>query len=123
MPWVIADGLWVHFFALQTILFATPTHTEYFSDWFREKTSAALFFKYNSQLGPPYQVLVDTNFINFSIKNKVGCFSSCAAIWAGFWQPTTIQELAYSFWLTANHELFGSFSSVQSASELWLRLL
>ena len=36
----------------------------------REKTPAALFFKYNSQLGPPYQVLVDTNFINFSIKNK-----------------------------------------------------
>ena len=36
----------------------------------REKTSTALFFKYNSQLGPPYQVLVDTNFINFSIKNK-----------------------------------------------------
>jgi len=36
-----------------------------------EKTSTALFFKYNSQLGPPYQVLVDTNFINFSIKNKI----------------------------------------------------
>lgn len=34
--------------------------------------SSALFFKYNTQLGPPYQVLVDTNFINFSIKNKVG---------------------------------------------------
>lgn len=36
-----------------------------------EKTPTALFFKYNMQLGPPYQVLVDTNFINFSIKNKV----------------------------------------------------
>jgi len=36
-----------------------------------EKTSTALFFKYNSQLGPPYQVIVDTNFINFSIKNKI----------------------------------------------------
>ena len=36
-----------------------------------EKTPTALFFKYNTQLGPPYQVLVDTNFINFSIKNKV----------------------------------------------------
>ena len=42
----------------------------------REKTSTALFFKYNSQLGPPYQVLVDTNFINFSIKNKVSCIVS-----------------------------------------------
>jgi hypothetical protein len=41
-----------------------------------EKQSAALFFKYNTQLGPPYQVLVDTNFINFSIKNKVS--GTCA---------------------------------------------
>ena len=43
-------------------------------DWscyYSEKTPTALFFKYNTQLGPPYQVLVDTNFINFSIKNKV----------------------------------------------------
>jgi rRNA-processing protein FCF1 len=30
-----------------------------------------MFFKHNTQLGPPYQVLVDTNFINFSIRNKV----------------------------------------------------
>eukprot|EP00884_Botryococcus_braunii_P005164 jgi/Botrbrau1/14649/Bobra.0108s0010.1 len=36
-----------------------------------EKVSTALFFQWNSQLGPPYQVLVDTNFINFSIKNKI----------------------------------------------------
>lgn len=41
--------------------------------WCRQKTSSALFFKYNSQLGPPYQVLIDTNFINFAIKNKVQC--------------------------------------------------
>lgn len=37
----------------------------------REKVSSALFFRYNTQLGPPYQVLIDTNFINFSIRNKV----------------------------------------------------
>lgn len=36
-----------------------------------EKVSSAMFFKYNTQLGPPYQVIVDTNFINFSIKNKI----------------------------------------------------
>lgn len=40
-----------------------------------EKTSSALFFKYNAQLGPPYQVLVDTNFINFAIKNKIDLVS------------------------------------------------
>lgn len=33
--------------------------------------SSALFFQYNTQLGPPYHVLIDTNFINFSIKNKL----------------------------------------------------
>ncbi|XP_023770285.1 rRNA-processing protein FCF1 [Lactuca sativa] len=32
--------------------------------------SSALFFTYNTALGPPYRVLVDTNFINFSIQNK-----------------------------------------------------
>ncbi|KAI8464257.1 MAG: Fcf1-domain-containing protein [Monoraphidium minutum] len=36
-----------------------------------DKVSSAMFFKYNTQLGPPYRVLVDTNFINFSIKNKI----------------------------------------------------
>ncbi|XP_040868850.1 rRNA-processing protein FCF1 homolog [Glycine max] len=28
------------------------------------------FFQYNTALGPPYRILVDTNFINFSIQNK-----------------------------------------------------
>lgn len=30
-----------------------------------------MFFKYNTALAPPYHILVDTNFINFSIKNKL----------------------------------------------------
>ncbi|KAL7671431.1 hypothetical protein ACOME3_006329 [Neoechinorhynchus agilis] len=33
--------------------------------------SSAMFFKFNSQLGPPYHLLLDTNFINFSIRNKL----------------------------------------------------
>lgn len=36
-----------------------------------EQTSSALWFQYNTQLGPPYHVLVDTNFLNFSIRNKL----------------------------------------------------
>mmetsp|Transcript_24204 Transcript_24204/g.57692 ORF Transcript_24204/g.57692 Transcript_24204/m.57692 type:complete len:200 (-) Transcript_24204:119-718(-) len=32
---------------------------------------STLFFSYNSQLGPPYHVILDTNFINFSIQNKL----------------------------------------------------
>ncbi|CAM8889296.1 unnamed protein product [Rhodiola kirilowii] len=35
------------------------------------QVSSALFFKYNTALGPPYRVLVDTNFINFSIQSKL----------------------------------------------------
>jgi hypothetical protein len=35
-----------------------------------QQANSALYFQYNTQLGPPYQVLVDTNFINFSIQNK-----------------------------------------------------
>eukprot|EP00540_Astrosyne_radiata_P005980 CAMPEP_0116855030 /NCGR_PEP_ID=MMETSP0418-20121206/19004_1 /TAXON_ID=1158023 /ORGANISM="Astrosyne radiata, Strain 13vi08-1A" /LENGTH=86 /DNA_ID=CAMNT_0004488023 /DNA_START=15 /DNA_END=275 /DNA_ORIENTATION=- len=33
-----------------------------------EQAVSALFFEYNTQLGPPYHILVDTNFINFSIR-------------------------------------------------------
>ncbi|KAL7423853.1 Oxysterol-binding protein OBPa [Cryptotrichosporon argae] len=35
------------------------------------QVSSSLFLSHNSDLGPPYRVLVDTNFINFSIQNKV----------------------------------------------------
>lgn len=37
----------------------------------RPQASSALFFQYNTQLGPPYHILIDTNFVNFSIKNKL----------------------------------------------------
>ncbi|CAR23172.1 PINc domain-containing protein [Lachancea thermotolerans] len=33
--------------------------------------SSALFFQYNQAIKPPYQVLIDTNFINFSIQKKI----------------------------------------------------
>ena len=36
-----------------------------------EQIPVALWFKHNQALGPPYRVIVDTNFINFSIKNKI----------------------------------------------------
>lgn len=32
---------------------------------------SSFFFNFNSALGPPFHVLVDTNFINFSIKQKI----------------------------------------------------
>lgn len=33
-----------------------------------------LYFSYNKQLGPPYQIVIDTNFINLSIQNKIDIF-------------------------------------------------
>ncbi|KAF4321321.1 hypothetical protein BBO99_00001502 [Phytophthora kernoviae] len=41
-----------------------------------DQIPANMFFKYNSALGPPYNVIVDTNFINFSIKNKLEVVSA-----------------------------------------------
>ena len=32
-------------------------------------SSSAMFFQYNTALGPPYHILIDTNFVNISIKN------------------------------------------------------
>lgn len=40
------------------------------------KMSTEMFFRYNTALGPPYQILLDTNFINFSIQNKLELFKS-----------------------------------------------
>jgi U3 small nucleolar RNA-associated protein 24 len=37
----------------------------------RAPTPAALWFSHNTQLGPPYHVILDTNFINFCVKNKL----------------------------------------------------
>ena len=37
---------------------------------------SSLFFKHNSALGPPYHIILDTNFINFSIKNKLDVMKS-----------------------------------------------
>ena len=41
-----------------------------------EKARVGLFFEHNTQLGPPYHILIDTNFINFSIQHKMDIFSS-----------------------------------------------
>ena len=38
------------------------------------KIPSALYFRYNTSLGPPYSVLIDTNFINFTIANKLDLF-------------------------------------------------
>ena len=41
-----------------------------------QRVSTALFFAANKNIRPPYKVLIDTNFINFSIQNKLDIFKS-----------------------------------------------
>lgn len=50
-----------------------------------EQAVSALFFQYNTQLGPPYHVLIDTNFINFSIRyvQQSWLFAACSG---GTWK-------------------------------------
>lgn len=48
----------------------------WFNFFHRPKYPSCLFFQYNTQLGPPYHILVDTNFINFSIKAKLDVVQS-----------------------------------------------
>merc|ERR1719421_735660 len=44
----------------------------------REATKApsTLFFKFNTNLRPPYRILIDTNFINMSIQMKLDIFKA-----------------------------------------------
>jgi U3 small nucleolar RNA-associated protein 24 len=41
-----------------------------------QQVASSLFFKHNTALVPPYQIIVDTNFINFSIQNKLDIVKS-----------------------------------------------
>lgn len=41
-----------------------------------QQVASSLFFKHNRALIPPYQIIVDTNFVNFSIQNKLDLFKS-----------------------------------------------
>ena len=41
-----------------------------------EREKVGLFFEHNMQLGPPYHIIIDTNFINFSIQYKLDIFQS-----------------------------------------------
>lgn len=41
-----------------------------------EQTSSSLFYSHNNALGPPYRVLVDTNFFHFTLENKLDLHQS-----------------------------------------------
>ena len=53
-----------------------PIHL-YFSTKYEDPINPIhLYFSYNTALGPPYQILIDTNFISISIQNKLDIFKS-----------------------------------------------
>lgn len=39
------------------------------------QVASSLFLQHNTALVPPYRVLIDTNFINFSLQNKLELIS------------------------------------------------
>lgn len=41
---------------------------------YQPKTPTSMFLSYNKALGPPYRIILDTNFINMSISNKLDIF-------------------------------------------------
>lgn len=41
-----------------------------------EQNPVHMFFSYNKSLGPPYHIIIDTNFINLSIQNKIDLFKA-----------------------------------------------
>lgn len=43
--------------------------------WPRPQIASSLFLQHNTALAPPYRVLIDTNFINFSLQNKLELIS------------------------------------------------
>lgn len=45
-----------------------------------EVIDSNLFFKYNENLIPPYNILVDTNFINSSIQYKLDIMKGCSEL-------------------------------------------
>eukprot|EP00667_Euglena_gracilis_P023663 EG_transcript_26827 len=42
----------------------------------QEQANSAMYLRWNRALGPPYRVLMDTNFINFSMQAKLDIVSS-----------------------------------------------
>jgi len=48
---------------------------------------ASMFFQFNPALGPPFRVIIDTNFVNFSVANKLDITRSMLDCLAA---PTTV---------------------------------
>ena len=49
----------------------------------KSQSPSSLFLSYNKALGPPYRIIMDTNFINMSIANKLDIFKNSMDILLG----------------------------------------
>ena len=62
--------------------------------------AASMFLQHNTALVPPYRVLIDTNFINFSLQNKLELVSGMmdclyAKCWSDSRDFTAIDRTEY----------------------------
>jgi rRNA-processing protein FCF1 len=62
--------------------------------------ASSMFLQHNEALAPPYRVLIDTNFINFSLQNKLELVSGMMdCLYAKCTLPTEYQTYVYLFTL------------------------
>ena len=76
----------------------------------RPQIASSLFLAHNTELVPPYRVLIDTNFINFSLQNKLELISGmmdCLYAKCAFLCVSTMSKRTHSFFprYTVRHRL------------------
>lgn len=63
----------------------------------RPQVASSLFLAHNTALVPPYRVLIDTNFINFSLQNKLELISGMMDCLFAKCRPSTVYLLTSHF--------------------------
>ena len=90
------------FSLLSTSSFST---LNFFTSFYnRTQAASSLFLQHNTALVPPYRVLIDTNFINFSLQNKLELMSGmmdclyakCKWLFFSLLQQTLIFDYLYN---------------------------
>jgi hypothetical protein len=77
-----------------------------------EQAVSSLFFQYNTQLGPPYHVLVDTNFINFSIRYVATGVESRFAATVTLRLGNATRSLTLFFFILSNMQQKAGYDSI-----------
>ncbi|GJJ08471.1 rRNA-processing protein fcf1 [Clathrus columnatus] len=60
--------------------------------------ASSLFLSHNTALAPPYRVLIDTNFINFSLQNKIELMSGMMdCLYAKYCVMAELEKLGHRY--------------------------